>query len=269
MEKRDSGALNHDTLVTVLSTVFAIVGVVLIAVVGIWFLQSRRRRRIFNRGLTPIGDEEIATWKVGRSDDKETEAYGGARPSHASKESTSSARIQYQKSGGGSGGARPSTDTAMAPRSFINGGGFSMDLPRAPEAAAFARAPNARTGLTDEAIPGDDPFVPPLKRQPSRLTKLPPGLSRNPSRSNSRARIARSQSHSEHWHRSAESSPSGSRATSSYGVGGGGGGGHSRIYSSSSIPPQLPGGDRDAYVGLSPPPSRRQQQQEIIGQALG
>lgn len=265
------GISSHDTLVIVLSTVFGTIGIVSIALAGFWFLRNRRRHRLFNRGLTPIGDEEIETWKVNRSaaaeaDDKEAEAYGATRPSHVSKESTTSARIQYQK-----GAGRPSTDTATAtaPRSFINGNSFSMDLPRAPEAAAFAKAPNARTGLTDEAIPGDDPFVPPLKRQPSRLQKMPPGggggssssnnaggnTSKTPSRSSSsRTRTARSQTNPEPWHGGADQS---SRA-----------GGHSRIYSSSSIPPRLPNADdKETFAGLSPPPSRHRV--EVIGQAIG
>lgn len=256
------GISSHDTLVIVLSTVFGIIGVVSIALAGFWFLRNRRRHRLFNRGLTPIGDEEIETWKVNRSaeteaEDKEVEAYGATRPSHVSKESTTSARIQYQK-----GASRPSTDTATAPRSFINGTSFSIELPRAPEAAAFAKAPNARTGLTDEAIPGDDPFVPPLKRQPSRLQKMPPGSSNNgnaktPSRSSSsRTRTARSQTNPEQWHHNGADPSRGA------------GGGHSRIYSSSSIPPRLPNADdKETFAGLSPPPSRHRT--EVIGQAIG
>ncbi|KAI0098661.1 hypothetical protein GGR51DRAFT_428565 [Nemania sp. FL0031] len=246
MYKRDNGTVSHDTLVIVLSTVFGIIGVVLIALVGLWFLRHRRRHRLFNRGLTPIGDDEIETWKVSRREEKEAEAYR-TQPGHASKDSTSSAKIQYQK-----GLNRPSTDAALSTRSFINNS-FSIDLPRAPEPAAFARAPNARTGLTDETVPGDDPFVPVLKRQPSRLQKLPPNTPKNPSRASSRTRAARSNSQPESGHGSAESSPRG---------------GHSRIYSSSSIPPKISSSsEKEMLAGLSPPPSRRRN--DVIGQALG
>ncbi|KAJ8123389.1 hypothetical protein ONZ43_g652 [Nemania bipapillata] len=253
MYKRDNGTSGHDTLVIVLSTVFGIIGVVLIALVGFWFLRNRRRHRLFNRGLTPIGDDEIETWKVNRREEKESEAY---RPLHVSKDSTSSAKIQYQK-----GVNRPSTDAALSTRSFINNS-FSIDLPRAPEPAAFARAPNARTGLTDETVPGDDPFVPVLKRQPSRLQKLPPNTPKNLSRANSRTRLARSNSHPENWFsNSTDSSPTGSKESKTRG-------GHSRIYSSSSIPPKISSSsDKEIYGGLSPPPSRRQD--TVIGQALG
>ncbi|KAI3332334.1 hypothetical protein HD806DRAFT_190613 [Xylariaceae sp. AK1471] len=252
MDKRDNGTSSHDTLVIVLSTVFGIIGIVLIALLGLWCLRSRRKHILFNRGLTPIGDDEIATWKVSRAE-KEAERYA-SRPSHVSKDSTSSARIQYQK------GSRPSTDAIISPRSFINNS-YSMDLPRAPEPAAFARAPNARTGLTDETVPGDDPFVPPLRRQPSRLQKLPPNMPKNLSRANSRTRGSRSNSHPESMQSSAESSPIGSRDANHQRSG------HSRIYSSSSVPPHiLPSGNDETYTGLSPPPSRRH---DAIGQAIG
>ncbi|KAI1192527.1 hypothetical protein F5X97DRAFT_79311 [Nemania serpens] len=254
MYKRDNGAVSHDTLVIVLSTVFGVIGVLLIVLGGLWFLRNRRRHRLFNRGLTPIDDDEIETWKVNRAGEKETGNYRPQR-SHASKDSTSSAKIQYQK-----GLSRPSTDAAVSTRSFINHS-FSIDLPRAPEPAAFARAPNARTGLTDETVPGDEPFVPQLKRQPSRLQKLPPSTPKNLSRANSRTRIVRSNSHPENWNHnsSADSSPTGSKERS--------GSTHSRIYSSSVVPPQIASAsDKEMYLGLSPPPSRRQ---NPIGQALG
>ncbi|TGJ78119.1 hypothetical protein E0Z10_g10645 [Xylaria hypoxylon] len=255
MDKRDNGTSNH-TLVIVLSTVFGIIGIALIASLALWYIRNRRRHSLFNRGLTPIGDDEIATWKVRRAEEKETEAYR-ARPSHASKDSTGSARIQYQR-----GTSRPSTEAGVSPRSFIKNS-FSIDLPRAPEAAAFARAPNARTGLTDEMVPGDEPFVPQLKRKPSRLQKLPPDTPKNLSRANSRTRIARSYSHPENWQSSVESLPRELRDANPRG----GGGGHSRIYSSSFVPPQISSAaDKEMFGGLSPPPSQRR---DVIGQALG
>lgn len=258
MERRDhGGSLSHETLVTVLSTVFGIVGVIVLVSLGIWYLRSRRKHILFRRGLTPIGDDEIATWKGSRADEKEEErGRYTARPSHVSKDSTNSARIQYQK-----GAGRPSIDAAIiSPRSFINNS-YSLDLPRVPEPAAFARAPNARTGLTDETVPGDDPFVPPLRRQPSRLQKLPPNTPKSMSRANSHTRASRSNSQPESVQNSADSSPTESRDVSHHRNG------HSRIYSSSSVPPQIfTGGHEEAFTGLSPPPSRRH---DAIGQAIG
>ncbi|CAK7233506.1 hypothetical protein SCUCBS95973_008617 [Sporothrix curviconia] len=43
-------------------------------------------------------------------------------------------------------------------------------------ALQHARAPNSRAGLTDETVPGDPSFLPPPKRLPSRLLKMPPAL---------------------------------------------------------------------------------------------
>lgn len=254
MFQRDNGTSGHDTLVIVLSIVFGIVGIVLITSLGLWY---RRRRMLFNRGITPIGDDEIATWKVSRAAEKEEERYT-TRPSHVSRDSTGSAKIQYQKR------SRPSTDAVVTPRSFINNS-LSMDLPRVPEPAAFARAPNARSGLTDETVPGDDPFVPPLRRQPSRLQKLPPNTPKTVSRATSRTRGSRSnstKSHYENWQSSStESSPTGSDDANQRS-------GHSRVYSSAAVPPRLSSsGDNEAYTGLSPPPSRRQY--DAVGQAIG
>jgi hypothetical protein len=49
-----------------------------------------------------------------------------------------------------------------------------------------ARAPNARSGLTDEAIPGAAPFVVPARRHSRRLSKAPSaGHMRNKSRRSS------------------------------------------------------------------------------------
>jgi len=272
MEKRASDVTDHTKLIIVLSTVFGILGVVIIGILGHWFLRRLRRPSLFNRGLTPIGDDEIETWKGSRREEKETEAgYNSnatTRTGHTSKDSTNSAKIQYQKPSAN----RPSTDAVISPRSFIGGGSYnsySLDLPRAPEPAAFARAPNARSGLTDEMIPGDDPFVQPLRRQASRLQKIPPGTPKSLSRGNSRTRASRSYSQPESVQSSsADSSPTGSRGA----IVNSSRNGHSRIYSSSSVPPQIAHTHThdDAYnTGLSPPPSRRQHDQAVIGQALG
>ncbi|CAJ2513264.1 Uu.00g013830.m01.CDS01 [Anthostomella pinea] len=268
-----------DTLVIVLSTVFSVIGVVLI-VVAAYLCVRRRHRRIslFNRGITPIGDEEIETWKRPnrRTSTKEKRQSGldpadifTRRPMHTPNISTLSLKrapsvIQYQHNGAG----RISLEAALAtsPRSFINSSGrkYSMDLPR-PEPAVLALAPNARSGLTDETVPGDDPFVvqPSPKRHPSRLYKSPPNSSPN-ARTHSRTWGSRSssmRSYTEAWQQQGggvEASPTGSCPHSN---------GHSRIYSSSSIPPRLSSGDDEALMGLSPPPSRRNN--EVIGQALG
>lgn len=58
-----------------------------------------------------------------------------------------------------------------------------------PLPALVARAPNSRTGLTDETVPGADPFLPPLKRQSTRLSKAQ-GHARTKSRRSSRGSVA-------------------------------------------------------------------------------
>ncbi|KAI1265748.1 hypothetical protein F5Y18DRAFT_426837 [Xylariaceae sp. FL1019] len=237
---RDDGNLSgHDTLVIVLSAVFGFIGLALLIIGGIWCVRARRRR-VFNRGITPIGDEEIASWKVPQGDEKEFEVERyTARPSHASKGSTSSTKrattIQYS--------GRPSADVAASSRSFVSHK-YSMEFPLSPPEAiaVVARAPNARSGLTDESVPGDDPFITLPRRQPSRLQKIPPSTPGTPrSRSNSM------KSHTGAW--------PGSNAE--YGVG------HSRMYSTSSMPPLPSRSENEVYTDSSPLPSH------MIGQAIG
>lgn len=250
------------TVTIILSTVLSVTGVFLIAVAA-YLCTGRRRKRLpmFNRGITPIGDDEIATWKSNRSAEKVTDRYT-TRPTHSQNPSTSTSTrrapsvIQY-------GGTRPSFEVPVtSPRSFISNK-HSFDLPQ-PPVAVLARAPNARSGLTDEAVPGDDPFLPSPKRHPSRLHKLPP----NPPGAHGRTKGSRSssmRSFSEAAWRDAQiesSSPRGSSDANARS--------HYRIYSNSSIPPppRLSFGDNEQLTGLSPPPSRRNND-STIGLAVG
>ncbi|KAI1376921.1 hypothetical protein F4677DRAFT_60912 [Hypoxylon crocopeplum] len=258
----DSGG--NTTLTIALSTVLSVTGVVLIAMAAYLCTGTRRiRLPMFKRGITPIGDDEIATWKSNGSAVKVTDRYT-TRPSHSqnASESTSTRRapslIQYQN------GGRPSLEVA-SPRSFISGGKYSFDLPQAP-GAVLARAPNARSGLTDEMVPGDDPFLPSPKRHPSRLHKLPPNSPSTHGRTKgSRSSSLRSFAEAA-WRQgdgAETSSPRGSSDAFSRSHS------HNRIYSNSSIPPppRLSFGDNEQLTGLSPPPSRRND--SIIGLAVG
>ncbi|KAI1657082.1 hypothetical protein F4813DRAFT_90622 [Daldinia decipiens] len=252
----DNGS-GSSILTIVLSTVLSVAGVVLIAV-GAYLCTGDRRRRlpIFNRGITPIGDDEIATWKSDRSAEKANRFTTRPTYSQNGSISTSTRRapslIQYQN------GARPSLEV-ISPRSFI-GDKNSFDLPEIP-GAVLARAPNARSGLTDEAIPGDDPFLPAPRRHPSRLHKLPPNSPVMNNRKESRSNSLRSFSEPS-WRDSAvETSPP--RGSSE---------GYSRIhriYSNSPLPPppRISYGENDQFTGLSPPPSRRNE--STIGLAVG
>ncbi|KAI5920658.1 hypothetical protein F4810DRAFT_407542 [Camillea tinctor] len=274
MSTRDSETSGNTTLVIALSTVLSVLGAGAIVAAACFCVRRRKRGASFlRRGITPIGDEEIATWKMDRAGSEKNVEQGGrsgsrsggdrytTRPTHTPNVSTSTSRrapsvIQYQSSG-----ARPSLEP-VSPRSFINHK-FSLDLPSPPDAAVLARAPNARFGLTDETVPGDDPFVPSPKRYPSRLQKMPPP-----------------NSPSTPHHVRTKGSRSSSLKSFGDGLPGPGDGSpraskdmyprrtHSRIYSSSSIPPRLSFGDVDTFTGLSPPPSRRADT-TTIGQALG
>ncbi|KAI8963330.1 hypothetical protein F5Y11DRAFT_161211 [Daldinia sp. FL1419] len=256
VSSNDSGS-GSSTVTIILSTVLSIAGVILIAVAAYLCTGDRRRRLpMFNRGITPIGDDEIATWKSNRSAEK-VNRYT-TRPTHSQNGSTSTSTrrapslIQYQN------GTRPSLEVVSA-RSFI-GDKNSFDLPQIP-GAVLARAPNARSGLTDETVPGDDPFLPTPRRHPSRLHKLPPNSPAMNSRKGSRSNSLRSFSEPS-WRDSAvETSPP--RNSSE---------GHARIhrlYSNSPLPPppRLSFGENEQFTGLSPPPSRRNE--NTIGLAVG
>ncbi|KAH0541324.1 hypothetical protein GP486_008716 [Trichoglossum hirsutum] len=109
-------------------------GVILTAV-AIWLSCRLWRRRkagasFFGRGSTPIDDEEIQTWR------KQAAMTSAAAGSHAAEK-----------------------------RSSLN-----MVWPAEKQLATVTttKAPNARMGLTDEVVPGAEPFVPLPKRSTSR-----------------------------------------------------------------------------------------------------
>ncbi|PHH69112.1 hypothetical protein CDD80_7008 [Ophiocordyceps camponoti-rufipedis] len=73
--------------------------------------------------------------------------------------------------------------------------GCCIDIP--PTTPVLARAPNARPGLTDQAVQGEDAFVSQARRQPSRLAKPPPAS--RPSR-HGRSKSSRATIHHEVWY---------------------------------------------------------------------
>ncbi|KAI1105188.1 hypothetical protein F4804DRAFT_351099 [Jackrogersella minutella] len=266
----DTSSNGNSTLTIALSTVLSVAGVALIAVAAYLCTGSRRKRLPMfgiKRGITPIGDDEIATWKSNRSAEKVMDRYT-TRPSHSQNPSTATSTrrapsvIQYNHGG-------RSSFEPTSPRSFIAGGGkYSFDLPQQPPGAVLARAPNARSGLTDEAVPGDDPFLPSPKRHPSRLHKLPPSSPSLHGRAKgSRSSSLRSYAEAAWRDGQAEalsSSPSPRVSADAARRG------HNRLYSNSSIPPppRLSFGDNEQLTGLSPPPSRRNDS-STIGLAVG
>lgn len=175
------------TTVIVLSTVLSVFGFLVLAAVMWACIRCRRRRtRLFNRGITPIGDEEIETWK-GHRNEKSLEADAPQHRAkapilpdsrgqhHQKQESTSSVRkppsvIVYARQSEEFSPKSPSTPNYFTKMSFDGKRSLDKDLPYTP---IQARAPNAREGLTDETVPGDDPYLPGPKRRASRLSKAP------------------------------------------------------------------------------------------------
>ncbi|KAM7209320.1 hypothetical protein V8F20_000370 [Naviculisporaceae sp. PSN 640] len=283
-----SGIGSNRTLVITLSSVLSVVGALLIlGAILICWRYRRNRKHLFSRGISPIDDDEIATWKVPRNEkaammagetDIEAEAAtagpASSGPQHGKHASTSSVRkppsVIVYSNAHGRGDYRTSQEEGGSPRSFGQSGGQSpyygkSSLDKAlPQTPIQARAPNARAGLTDESIPGDDPFLPSPKRHPSRLSKMPPTFS-SQRRAHARTRSSRSSTHSfsGYGHVGSDvglsSRHSHDNYPSTYRN-------HSRVYSSSSIPPRLSFGDDGPLGGLSPRPVFRD---EEIGRAIG
>ncbi|KAL8414150.1 hypothetical protein RB594_005392 [Gaeumannomyces avenae] len=353
----------HRTLVIALTVVFAVLGVVLVAGAAVLCHRYRRNRvPFFERGITPIDDDEIESWKISPEERVEkhvpepTTSAGltitvprssesnprSGRPGTAGRDASAaattaaaaaasdpslppttptrkvpSAVIVYQNQASAScspaiPGYRKSEE--LSPRSMASSsnlagsryGRASMDkdLPQTP---IQARAPNAREGLTDQAIPGDEPYIPLPKRQPSRISKMS-GSVTSPRLAHTRARSSRSSLRSfglgwDHPQQQQQQQQQQQRQQGPYGYYGGsseqelpragrassdyprssaagyspphrrgnyshhhhqysGASNHSRVYSTSSIPPRLSFSD-DMFG--SPRPLLR----EDIGRAIG
>lgn len=281
------------TLIITLSTVLSVVALLAFCI-GIWCCcrYRRGRRPFFARGISPIDDEEIESWKDNnRASEKATEAgigvgaTAGAKTKHTSSSGASVSGVRkppsvivYQNPHAGYYQPRRSEDE-YSPRSAGAGSGWRPSLDCYPQTPLVARAPNSRPGLTDETVQGDDAFIPSPKRRASRLSKLPPGSPRH-----ARTRSARSsvsvgswQGRGDQWYRHShhhqhypgtdvELSPRTSnelyypRSSQSHDRK------HHRVYSSSSNPPRLSLDDDYFVGGLSPRPLIRQSE---IGRAIG
>jgi hypothetical protein len=162
------------TLIIVLSTVLGSIGIILI-VAGIFLCCRYRKGRapFRQRGATPIDDDEIESWRGTVLEQKQQspklEAGSTVTPRGVSIDSIA---LKHSPQW-----TWPGSPNAMH---SLNSPG---SLPEPP--SLVARMPNSRVGLTDEAIPGDDAFIPPIKRQSSRLSKAPPGHARTKSRRSS------------------------------------------------------------------------------------
>ena len=162
---------DHRTLILVLSSVLGFVGLLLIAAALFLAYRFGQGRTPFgHRSATPLDDDEIESWRGTVIEQKEhLPAVDPAMPNRHGNS------IQLQSPPGWTWTASP-TSARSAPSPFTT----------SPNTPAFlAKAPNSRVGLTDETIPGADPFIPPVKRQSSRLSKPPPGHVRSKSRRSS------------------------------------------------------------------------------------
>ncbi|KAM0343343.1 hypothetical protein ACHAPU_008664 [Fusarium lateritium] len=205
-------------LVIVLATV-----VPMTAITAAWCLfyrRSRQRRFLFKRGITPINDEEIESWKKDKSREK-IQIIEAANRQHANDLEEQLQHHQRQKSTSFSSIRKPPSvivydrphprvSEELSPRSIHYK--CSMDIPSSP---IVARAPNSRPGLTDEAVQGEDAFISPLKRQPSRLAKLPPSARHSRNRS-SRSSTMSAVSPRDPWHGHYPDAFFGTRSSSEY-----------------------------------------------------
>ncbi|KAF3016809.1 hypothetical protein E8E14_009862 [Neopestalotiopsis sp. 37M] len=263
----NNSGMDDRTLIITLSTVLSVVGVIIIAITVYLCLRRRRKRsKMFNRGITPIDDDEIATWKIRRAADEKSGTRFTSRNSttaYTQRRAPRNAVIQYQSQ------TRPSTDTVpQSPMSYSRKQSF--EVPQQPPAAVLAVAPNARTGLTDETVPGDQPFVMIPKRHPSKLSKAPPvSIGSHRPRTSRGSRSSSIRSVGEGWYNenmavtprtSSDHAPTRVPA---------------RVYSNSAAPPRRSLGENRPFVStsdneplttvLSPPPLHRTE----IGRAIG
>ncbi|KFY19404.1 hypothetical protein V493_07974 [Pseudogymnoascus sp. VKM F-4281 (FW-2241)] len=147
---------NHRTLVIVLSAVFGSLAIFMIASATVFVIRWRRNPKYHRRGISPVDDEEIERWR-GRKETY-TEAPAQSPPKSHRRQSSSVVIVSHPPGWTWSAepspfGSRNSGETALSPPPMV------------------ARAPNSRSGLTDGAILGADPFVPPVRRPSARLAK--------------------------------------------------------------------------------------------------
>ncbi|KAF8867020.1 hypothetical protein BDZ45DRAFT_667015 [Acephala macrosclerotiorum] len=166
--------ISHQTLIIILSAVFGSVGLILLGgAIFLLYRFSQGRTPFRHRGASPINDDEIESWRSGR------EKQPIPPPDHGPAIREVASLPLHT----------PAWTWAASSTSIRTVSANMSDFPSViayPEPlSVVAKAPNARAGLTDEALPGADPFITPPKRQSSRLSKAPPGHARTKSRRSS------------------------------------------------------------------------------------
>lgn len=133
--------------------------------------------------MTPIDDNEIESWRTSRNSENERKVSSGEDwvfdKETGGRDDLRSNIIQMPHSPGWTWTASP---TSSQTRSIFYPSGISGYVPDTP--TFLTQAPNARVGLTDEIIPGAEPFIKPTERHRSRLSKSG-GHSRTKSRRSS------------------------------------------------------------------------------------
>ncbi|KAM0437600.1 hypothetical protein ACHAPT_001964 [Fusarium lateritium] len=214
--------MNDSEIKIIIIVLATVVPLTAITAVGCFlYRRSRQRQRRFlflKRGITPIDDEEIESWRTDKSYEKTPIIE--ATPNHGQDLEQQLQQHQRQKSTSVSSVRKPPSviiynsplpHEELSPRSLHHK--RSIDAPSTP---ILARAPNSRPGLTDEAVQGDDAFVSPLKRQHSRLAKLPPSTCRHSRARSSRSSTVSAVSPRDPWHGHYPDSVFGPRSTSEY-----------------------------------------------------
>lgn len=209
-------------IVIVLATVVPLTAIT--AVGCFLYRRSRRRQRRFlflKRGITPIDDEEIESWRTDKSLEKTPIIEATSNHAQDLERQRQLQQHQRQKSTSVSSVRKPPSviiynspnphEEISSPRSLHHK--RSIYVPSTPP---LARAPNSRPGLTDETVQGDDAFISPLKRQPSRLAKLPPSASRHGRTRGSRSSTVSAISPRDPWHGHYPDSVFGSRSSNEY-----------------------------------------------------
>ncbi|KAL2889758.1 hypothetical protein HOO65_020300 [Ceratocystis lukuohia] len=189
-------------------------GVIIISIILILLYRRKRKFSILNRGISPIDDEEIESWKVSKGDDgieKETLAssFNGKSirmksvPSAYTRPQTPEAAVlrnlptlspddlglsSTHKVASGviiyTGGPTTLNEGIFSSPSTSESSPHHKKSMEAPQTPIQARAPNSRPGLTDETVQGDAAYLPSPKR--STTMRISRGHSRGHSRSHSR-----------------------------------------------------------------------------------
>ncbi|EPE31552.1 hypothetical protein GLAREA_12308 [Glarea lozoyensis ATCC 20868] len=163
----NGGDVSHRNLIIVLSTVLGSLTLILISLGTCLVVRYRKSKSPFShRGASPIDDEEIASWRSPSYEHKQPIL--PAYPEPVQYASTIGVAHHHGWSWDSESPRQQQTSPKHAHKVSNSP---STIIPESP--TSMARAPNSRTGLTDETKPGAEPYVATIKHQSSRLSKAP------------------------------------------------------------------------------------------------